>query len=910
MDSNSTYDPYDEIAETFEKLAPTSLQKLNQNSPSRYIDKNHFQQNVPDRTSSNLLKYEKHSTIPLQSFKSVYNASNHHNKKHGTCMKYFESIFPNTLEKKKFDFVKKRTKFLSVCNLHHSLNSLQSVHSYSVNDFTNIESGIEVSNSSIDFGGNDANFHSHSLKNYQHDITNTTYPLFGNDSYSNIDILSQLSDNDENDRFQNQSCFYMRCNSFPTSSHENQKRINMNKKDKQKFDEVLTTRSNSAPIVTKIPNDVFFFSNMVRCSRSQSGKNIAEIEALEACNWLKAAGFPQYASMFQENLFPIDLSTVAKDHPFLENDPLQSLYRRLVILNKCAKIRVELQKKTAVSLMDEESDDENCALSENWSFEPQIRRWSRIVEMGPIELNIQRDSDSKESSSDSRESSTERSDLSAIELLGFSTLPLGLAAHPSGTQQGFPNKFKRTGSEKLKHGAKALLKKVESIKAQRRKRHSSRKAIFMNEPGFLDITSIDECFQKKRPSNLKYSKSNPASPMPSSPIHGTSLQLQNSNFLSPIVFPKTKKEQSSCIIVRKSKDKKSGDETSHCSDSSQDSSGKSKSTISVKKPSRIKRFLQRSQPDECETLSDSECQITKENIKHEKTLSSIKSASNLNVPKPIRRGGSLNLGKESKDFNEGFQRKGFRSRSTLKSVKSKVDEPSNTLSIKKESLNRWHSFQKTERKTSFALSLPLEPSRRKSSISGVQLSAMSCGQLQVVRKLALVTLTGYMERYCPSHKSGWQHWELPKFIKKIKAPDYKDKKVFGVPILLTVQRTGHSLPLSIQGALKWLRLNAIECVGLFRKSGVKSRIAKLKWIVETSDDDSLSLFEGQLAYDVADMVKQYFRDLPESILTKKLTDTFLSIFKHGSMYNQMTSHNLAVCLAPSIFQNTIYSQRG
>lgn len=43
---------------------------------------------------------------------------------------------------------------------------------------------------------------------------------------------------------------------------------------------------------------------------------------------------------------------------------------------------------------------------------------------------------------------------------------------------------------------------------------------------------------------------------------------------------------------------------------------------------------------------------------------------------------------------------------------------------------------------------------------------------QVLRKLSLVTLTGYMERYCPTHRSGW-NWELPKFIKKIKTPDYK-----------------------------------------------------------------------------------------------------------------------------------------
>lgn len=39
--------------------------------------------------------------------------------------------------------------------------------------------------------------------------------------------------------------------------------------------------------------------------------------------------------------FPIDLSNVAKDHPFLENDPLQSLYRRLVALNNCATMRLD-----------------------------------------------------------------------------------------------------------------------------------------------------------------------------------------------------------------------------------------------------------------------------------------------------------------------------------------------------------------------------------------------------------------------------------------------------------------------------------------------------------------------------------------------------------------------------------------
>lgn len=52
------------------------------------------------------------------------------------------------------------------------------------------------------------------------------------------------------------------------------------------------------------------------------------------------------------------------------------------------------------------------------------------------------------------------------------------------------------------------------------------------------------------------------------------------------------------------------------------------------------------------------------------------------------------------------------------------------------------------------------------------MSSLSCGQLHILRKLALLRLTACMERYCPSHKSGW-NWELPKLIRKIKSPDYK-----------------------------------------------------------------------------------------------------------------------------------------
>lgn len=69
-------------------------------------------------------------------------------------------------------------------------------------------------------------------------------------------------------------------------------------------------------------------------------------------------------------------------------------------------------------------------------------------------------------------------------------------------------------------------------------------------------------------------------------------------------------------------------------------------------------------------------------------------------------------------------------------------------------------------------------------------------------------------------------------------------------------------------------------MGLFRKSGVKSRIQALRLMNEASGVDGGGVnYEGQSAYDVADMLKQYFRDLPEPLLTSKLSETFLQIYQ-------------------------------
>ena len=75
---------------------------------------------------------------------------------------------------------------------------------------------------------------------------------------------------------------------------------------------------------------------------------------------------------------------------------------------------------------------------------------------------------------------------------------------------------------------------------------------------------------------------------------------------------------------------------------------------------------------------------------------------------------------------------------------------------------------------------------------------------------------------------------MPRFMKRHKIPDYKERNVFGIPLLVTLQRTGQPLPQCMLYAMRYLRKTAKDAVGIFRKAGVRSRIQKLKNDVEAN----------------------------------------------------------------------------
>lgn len=323
-------------------------------------------------------------------------------------------------------------------------------------------------------------------------------------------------------------------------------------------------------------------------------------------------------------------------------------------LNKCTNVGAFFYLLNSIfhPQNKEESEDDEYALSENWSIQQTKngRRWSRVGEM---DMQMQKPTEKMNSTLDtSRESSPETNDAND-EQLGYSTLPMGISFSQSQGDEQEPVRLRRTGSERLKDGAKAFLRRVESIKSRRRKRQN-RDGIVISGPQTLDLSHLSPKMNDSKCNII--TMSTPPSPVPSSPyttiltnnkhisaafnnyelkvitnecspmdeklspshlsprhfmnlapntfIHTTTHHSQ-SNRTSPLPFfthnPSLTKDLKSL----------SGDDTSsYCSDASQESSGGGggNSTMPKKKPSRSRRFLQKgSKVEDIGALSDSEC---------------------------------------------------------------------------------------------------------------------------------------------------------------------------------------------------------------------------------------------------------------------------------------------------------------
>lgn len=83
---------------------------------------------------------------------------------------------------------------------------------------------------------------------------------------------------------------------------------------------------------------------------------------------------------------------------------------------------------------------------------------------------------------------------------------------------------------------------------------------------------------------------------------------------------------------------------------------------------------------------------------------------------------------------------------------------------------------------------------------------------------------------------------VPRLMKRARTPDYSSRRVFGVPLSIIQQRHGQPLPQCILYAMRRLRRSAAdsESVGVFRKSGVRSRILALRNEVEADPGELIT----------------------------------------------------------------------
>ncbi|KAI7801103.1 stAR-related lipid transfer protein 13 isoform X2 [Triplophysa rosa] len=777
-------------------------------------------------------------------------------------------------------------------------------------------------------------------------------------------------------------------------------------------------------------------------ARQQLLKRIAaEIEAKEACDWLRAAGFPQYAQLFEDSQFPIDISPVKKDHDFLDKDLVEPLCRRLNTLNKCAsmKLDVNLPKKKS-----EDSDEDDLfAISDKWTFEWSSRRWSRLQDIDcllrgvenrtPAENSALRTTTSSESvltdlsepevSSLHSESSAGSGGIrtnSAYEsdgshrtcsdsaamldrtLLGMAHLSPNLSGYDS-----LPTKHAKRGRTR----AKEFLRRMEALQLRGAMGGLGNRSLVISAPVLqqepqavktLHCVEIINGDGRSTEMGLTSRSSSEGSGSQSSgstvstpnlkerSVHRadhkrSGMYLEDLDVFSSDIQGKRVAEQNrrnefrsyEDLVVHIPEDHKPGTfpkalSIESLAPSMETSINWHPASADVRRPPSIKEprpitqcctrgsrisvydnvpgsHLYASTGDLIDLEKEDLFPHLDDILQHVSGLQQIVDHWSKNVLP-----NSESAGQERVDLDGGRQGDlqsssqitlDFEGHSVLEGQATSSDGERDGVS-----LNETESTGMRERRDSGVGASLTRPNRLRwpsfqisnrlsRSVACLQITSQSAAQLSLLQKFSLLRLTAIMEKYSMSNKHGWT-WSVPKFMKRMKVPDYKDKNVFGVPLIVHVQRFGQPLPLGVQQALRYLRSQCLDQVGLFRKSGVKSRIQALRQMNESSPDDVN--YEDQSAYDVADMVKQFFRDLPEPLLTSKLGETFLHIYQYvpkeqrlqavqaaimlmsdenrevlqtllcflsdvtsSVQENQMTPMNIAVCLAPSLFHLNI-----
>ncbi|XP_062598081.1 uncharacterized protein LOC134259513 [Saccostrea cucullata] len=113
------------------------------------------------------------------------------------------------------------------------------------------------------------------------------------------------------------------------------------------------------------------------------------------------------------------------------------------------------------------------------------------------------------------------------------------------------------------------------------------------------------------------------------------------------------------------------------------------------------------------------------------------------------------------------------------------------------------------------------------------------------------------------------------------------------------------VPKIVQTCFKYLEAYGLQVLGIFRVGASKKRVKQLRDEFDSGKD--VNLDESQNCHDVGALLKEYFRDLPEALLTRDLYSAFVATRKLPSKEARLEALSYLVSLLPVSNRDTLWA---
>lgn len=186
-----------------------------------------------------------------------------------------------------------------------------------------------------------------------------------------------------------------------------------------------------------------------------------------------------------------------------------------------------------------------------------------------------------------------------------------------------------------------------------------------------------------------------------------------------------------------------------------------------------------------------------------------------------------------------------------------------------------------------------------------QLGHLSPADQHKIGRLTLIELTALYDDYGLSYSRR----------KHVTRKRNKESLLYGVSLATLLEqdaqrgfRSEYKVPSVIRQILDYLRRYGIQEEGILRVSGSAARIDCLKADLEacySRGDDLHAVLHRYGPHEVAAVLKQMLRDLPEPLLTSKYMDAFMQVQYLPALLKQLKALNLLVLLLPDAHRDTL-----